>query len=117
VSILKYFKKAVATLTRYGVSVNTDGTWAPGPPTESTILVLPLQPATDAQLRTLPEGSRKTAVYSTLTEAAADIHGADERQDPDRLTIGGKVYEVATVGLWEDGCRDLLVRLLTGVSE
>lgn len=115
-SILNYFKKVPATLTTYAPSVNTEGEVSRGAATTSTIIILPLQPAAPDQLRGLPEGSRKTAVYSTLTEAAADIHGADEQQGPDELTVGGKTYEVVQVGLWEDGARDLLLQLVTGVE-
>jgi hypothetical protein len=85
------------TRVRYAAGTRgTDGRYVPGASTSSTIAAS-VQPATDEDLQTLPEGERTRQAKRVYT--ATELRCASQHSDwqSDRLTIDSVSYEVRRV--------------------
>lgn len=69
-----------------GTPYNITGTW---------------QPATATEVMTLPEGRRERSVMRIYT--ATRLNGLVSDKNPDRVTMGGQVYEVYSRESWQNG--------------
>lgn len=90
------------TLRRYAAgSRGSDGRWAPGSTTDTTIRAS-VQPLTERQLASLPEGERQTDQRKVLTTTALRVGRQSEDTQGDRLSWDGGTtwYEVRQADEW-----------------
>ncbi|MBC3540656.1 hypothetical protein ACFSC6_12260 [Rufibacter sediminis] len=89
------------TLKRKPLGSYVDGVWIEGNPVATTILAS-VQPAKPEDLQSLPENRRALATYKVYTDA--ELFGVLEGvRNPDILVIYGEDYEIAQVGIWQNG--------------
>lgn len=90
------------TLRRYATgSRGDDGRWDAGSHTDSTILAS-VQPLTERQLASLPEGERQTDQRRVLTTSALVVGRQGAATQGDRLSwdSGASWYEVRQADTW-----------------
>ena len=90
------------TLRRYAVgSRGDDGRWTPGATTDTTIQAS-VQPLTERQLASLPEGERQTDQRRVYTETALIVGRQGAETQGDRLSwdSGASWYEVRQADTW-----------------
>jgi hypothetical protein len=80
--------------TRKGAGVYTSGTWVPTAPTNISIRGS-VQPASENELRLLPEGRREDGAYA--------IRSRSEIRTGDVFTIVGQAHEVIRAQVWQNG--------------
>jgi hypothetical protein len=88
------------TLRRFAAgSRGTDGRFAPGATTDTTIYAS-MQPVSGRDLQRLPEGERSRDALKAYTETALQTAEAGGLLLSDRIVYGGRVYEVFQVQPW-----------------
>lgn len=104
------------TRTTYAVgSWSSTGRWVSGAGTTSTITAS-VQPAGAKELDLLPEGDRVRDPRAVWTATELSTGGQHTGTSPDRLSVGGVVYEVRSVEVYRPGapishCKAVCVRL------
>lgn len=91
--------RKLLTITRAGTGSYTNGLWVDGAPVVFTLRGS-VQPATAKQMLSLPEGRRQSSAYMIYTSTL--LRTVEGGRQPDRLTIGGAVYEVVNVAEWQN---------------
>jgi len=91
--------RKLLTITRAGQGSYIAGVWQEASTTQFVILAS-VQPASAKQMMTLPEGRRQSSAYMLYT--ATLLRTVQDGRQPDRLTIGGAVYEILQVGEWQN---------------
>ena len=88
------------TLTRRAAgAVGSDGRYAPGASTTSTIRAS-MQPPNDRLLQLLPEARRQSVTLMAFTEVALRTTDQATGLPADLLTYRGETYEVLAVRQW-----------------
>jgi hypothetical protein len=80
--------------TRKGAGAYTNGAWVPTAPGNISIRGS-VQPASENELRLLPEGRREDGAYA--------IRSRSEIRTGDVFTIGGQAHEVLRAQVWQNG--------------
>ena len=86
---------------RFAVGTYTDGVWTQG--SSSTLnFTASVQPLSGKDKESLPEGFREKAGYKLYTDT--EMKTVDEKNgiSADQVTIDGLLYEVVTVGVWQN---------------
>lgn len=95
--MLRYFKSEMVTasITRYPEGAYVAGEWTPGAETTSSIEIIAPQPVKSNELDPLPEGEKVSNYRKTWSEDPLFTRNGFE--DSDRITLGGKTYQVYRV--------------------
>ena len=81
------------TLKRYAAGAYTNGRWAAGTATESTIIAS-IQPAKSSELERLPEGLRTKGVREVYTEIPLQTANEKTGVPADRIVWDSEEWEV-----------------------
>lgn len=104
------------TRTTYAAGAwSSSGRWVSGSGSTSTISAS-VQPAGPKELELLPEGDRVRDPRAVWTATELSAGGQHAGTSPDRLSVGGVVYEVRSVEVYRPGamlphCKAVCVRL------
>lgn len=73
-----------------------------------------IQPASSEDMRSLPEGKRKSGTYKLYTSFALRV-AVEGQHSADLLTINGEEYEISSIAPWDNGviphCKALATRI------
>jgi hypothetical protein len=92
------FRKSV-TITKRSTGTLVDGIYADAASTVSVIQAS-VQPASDSDVQTLPEGRRERKAFRLYTDT--ELLSLQESENPDRATLYGEEYEVVTKNPWQN---------------
>jgi hypothetical protein len=92
------FRKSV-TITKRSTGTLVDGIYTDAASTVS-IIQASVQPASDSDVQTLPEGRRERKAFRLYTNT--ELLSLQESENPDRATIYGEEYEVVTKNPWQN---------------
>lgn len=92
------FRKAVTVISR-GTGSYVDGTYVEAVGATITIQAS-VQPLTGKEVLSLPEGRREKDAFTLYTDTS--LVSLQDTQNPDRVVISGKEYEVVKKESWQN---------------
>lgn len=91
----KMFRRDL-TVSVSGTGTYTNGIWVEPTPT-TQIISASFHPLTGKEMKLLPENRQRIAAYKLITSSALKICNSNPKNNPDKITIDGIVYEIAAV--------------------
>jgi hypothetical protein len=98
--MISSFRKAL-TVTRYAAGSYVDGRWVEGVGSTFTIKAS-VQPLSDREMQLLPEARRNTETYNLFTDTQLRTAEQTQGKNADRVSIYGEMFEVLSVGHWQN---------------
>lgn len=98
---MSLFNSATITVTPRSTGSYVDGRWTGETAGAPYTITGSWQPASQTDVLTLPEGRRERATYRIYTDAR--LNSLKQDQNPDRVTMDGKDYEVYAREDWTNG--------------
>jgi hypothetical protein len=89
------------TVSRKSLGAYVNGIWVQNEDYSFTILAS-VQPATPEDLQSLPENRRTLTAYRIYTDTQL-LSALEGVRNPDTMTINDEEYEIAQVGVWQNG--------------
>lgn len=97
---MSLFNTTVITVTPRSTGSRVNGRYVETPDTSYEITGS-WQPATPREIQSLPEGRRERSVMKIYT--SSELTNFSANQNPDRVTVGGRTYEVFGKERWGNG--------------